>query len=90
MCKTDFGSAMPVITPRGKYMIAIFPGGDTAILGSKNGKIKILLAKGNWAYNANVDAVGNLYGTPLNGRRTGQRCASPLQVPLKSRSTLDR
>lgn len=80
----------PIITPWGQYTIVFFLDGDTAIYDRKNGKINVILPKANWAYNAYVDAEGRLHGTPLIGRRTGERRASPLQSPKRRRGQLGR
>ena len=80
----------PIITPWGVYTLVVFYDGDSAIYERKNGKIRIILPKANWAYNAYVDADGNIHGTPMIGRRVGQRRASPLQTPNRPRSPLGR
>lgn len=80
----------PIITPWGVFTIVIFYDGDTAIVEMKNGKINVILPKGNWAYNAYLDADGNLHGTPMIGRRIGQRRASPLQPPNRPRGPIGR
>ena len=80
----------PIITPWGVFTIVAFYDGDTAIYERKNGKINVILPKANWAYNAYVDADGNLHGTPMIGRRIGQRRASPLQTHKRLRGPLGR
>ena len=80
----------PIITPWGVYTLVIFFDGDTAIVAREKGKIRVLLPKGNWAYNAYVDDVGNLYGTPMIGRRVGNRRAPPVKAPSRVRGPIGR
>jgi len=80
----------PIITPWGVYTIVAFYDGDTAIYERKNGKINVILPKANWAYSAYIDPDGNLHGTPMIGRRIGQRRASPVQTHKSSRGPLGR